>query len=473
MRDALPFNAVWLAETLRIKELRDGALEDAAPVARALGRGGNFAQRLITRAQALAERENIQTTFVHWQTLSKLAFALLAITATLTGAGLAASALGDGSHPVNLMLAIAVLLGLHALTFVFWLVGTVASSSHASGIGAVWLWMTSRMARTPQSAAIGQALVATLQRSHGLKPLLGILTNAVWCIVFVSTIVTLLALLSARQYVFQWETTLLAPEAFTVITRLFGGLPSLIGFPIPADTVVAQSMAGALPAYNSAGPVWSQWLLGVIVVYGFLPRLLALLACIVTWRRQMQLLTLDTELPGFIELKPRLMPGSLNTGIDAPAPDLATNSGESSQAGLIMPGGHNALVAIELPNDITWPPSGLENIGADLGRVDTRAQRSGLLSALESKQYDHLIAACDGRLTPDRGTLLYFQALAQTCKQFHVLILLPDTMPENNRTTLWQANLERVGFDSARVYTGPASLTAQTGITQSTPHGNH
>ncbi|MBC2768982.1 DUF2868 domain-containing protein [Pusillimonas minor] len=473
MRDALSFNAVWLAETLRIKELRDGALEDTTQVARALGRGGSFAQRLVARAQGLAERENIQTTFVHWRALGKLAFAVMAIAAILTGAGLAAGALGDGTRPVNLMLAIALLLGLHTLTFIFWLIGTTASSSHASGLGTVWLWMTARMARTPQSTAAGQALVATLQRSQGLKPMLGMLTHAVWSVAFVAALLTLLALLSARQYVFQWETTLLAPDTFATITRLLGGLPSLIGFPVPADTVVSQSMAGALPANIGAGPIWSQWLLGVIVAYGFVPRFLALLACVITWQRRMQHLTLDTTLPGFIELKPRLMPGSLNTGIDAPAPDLFSHPREAGPSRPMTPGGHNALVALELPNDITWPPSGLETLGTDLGRVDTREQRHTLLSVLESKQYDHLIAACDGRLTPDRGTLLYFQALAQTCKQFHVLILLPDTMPENNRTTLWQANLERAGFDGARVYTGPANLKAQTGITLSTPHGNH
>src|SRR3546814_8950143 len=50
-----------------------------------------------------------------------------------------------------------------------------------------------------------------------------------------SMLVTLLALLSARRYQFNWETTLLSPDAFVSITSWLGGLPGLLGFTMRSE----------------------------------------------------------------------------------------------------------------------------------------------------------------------------------------------------------------------------------------------
>lgn len=472
MHETPSFDALWLAETLRLQELRGGALDDQSETAQARRLGGSFAQRLLARAMLLAQRDGLRQRLEHWQTFARLTFAALALLAIVTGASMALGALGDGVRAVNLMQAVALLLGLHWLTYLFWAITALTNTSRPAGLGAIWLWLTQRLTRSHQSALIGQALITTLQRSQALKPLLGMLTHAIWTLAFVAATVALLGLLSARQYVFQWETTLLQPDVFIVLTQGLGWLPSLAGFTVPPESVITQSIANTGTVQASAGPVWSQWLIGCVVVYGLLPRLLTFLVCLTLTRRRLKQHVPDTNLPGFAELRPRLMPDSQSTGIDAPAPTFSKHRSSGPKGPQIRAGGHNAMAGIELPGDMRWPPEALQPLATDLGRVDTRAQRQQLQHLLEARQFEHLIAVCDGRQTPDRGTLIYLRELAQVCQHLHILVLLPDPAPTNNRTTLWQQSLEHAGFEPTRIYIGLPAFTAHTGVTPSTTNGN-
>ncbi|WJJ92626.1 DUF2868 domain-containing protein [Neopusillimonas aromaticivorans] len=200
--------------------------------------------------------------------------------------------------------------------------------------------------------------------------------------------------------------------------------------------------------------------------------------------------TLDLSLPGLAELRPRLMPESRNTGIDAPAPDQAGTVPDGTSSTTPRPGGHNAVIGLELPDDVNWPLPLLVTLGQDLGRIDTRAQRIDLENTLTTRQYDHLVVACDGRQTPDRGILLYLQSLSQLCKHLHIVILPfaekapttgadqdagstpgngtgtvrpPGTRPgAADRSLLWRAELERTGIDPALIYVGPDMFLSST-----------
>src|SRR3546814_12643603 len=70
---------------------------------------------------------------------------------------------------------------------------------------------------------------------------------------------------------------------------------------------------------------WSSWLIGCVVVYGLLPRLVCLAVSLYLTKTRLAGLTLDTGLPGYAELRDRLAPVSENTGIDA-APTPAFES---------------------------------------------------------------------------------------------------------------------------------------------------
>ena len=208
--------------------------------------------------------------------------------------------------------------------------------------------------------------------------------------------------------------------------------------------------------------MWSRWLVGCVVAYGLLPRALAFAGCVAITRRRLGLYKLDTHLPGLAELRPRLMPESRITGIDAPAPGLRVASTGARQAQPPQPGGHNAIVGLELPADIAWPPPEMATLATDLGRIDSRAQRAALEATLTTRQFDHLIVLCDGRQTPDRGTVSYVQSLSQVCKQLHLVILSPERADAPNRTSLWQNELDRAGIDPGSTYAGMAQFRLRT-----------
>lgn len=459
MHNASPFNSLWLTEVLRLQETRDGPLEDQTETQAAQHAGGDFNARILKRAQLLGIREGLHERLQQWRRVSKLLFWALCILAIMSGAGMALGALGDGSRPVNLAQGLVVVLGLNSLMFLFWLIALLLPGTQPSGLGGVWLWLTARLSRAPEQALVGQALLSLLQRACAIKPLLGSLTHTLWSLALATAVITLLGVLSASQYSFRWETTLLSPDFFVSLTQALGWLPSLMGFAQPSADIIAQSVSPSSALMSeSSGPMWSQWLVGCVITYGVLPRLLALLGCLLLTRYKLKHYRFDAHLPGLAELRPRLMPDSRSTGIDAPAPRLEMSAKINQSAVKPYPGGMNAFAGLELANDIEWPPDALMDLGADLGRIDTRSQRHQLEDRLKSSAFEHLIIVCDGRQTPDRGTVQYLKSLTRLCTHLHIIILPPARNDEPHRATLWQSELERMGLDPANTHIGMAQF---------------
>lgn len=459
------FQQYWLAETIRLRETQWGPLQDSHEIRRARAHEGNFAHRLLLRAGYLGQREGIDTSIRQWAGGAKLTLVMLLVLALLTGAAAAFGALGDGTRQVNLALALTALLGLNSLTFVFWLISSIIPSgdTHAS-LGELWLWLTKKLARGPMAALIPRALAGLLGRQNALRPLLGSVSHVLWLFALSAMLATLLALLSARRYTFVWETTLLSPDTFVWLTTRTGWLPSLFGFDLPSEAVIrASDGLHSLP--DAAQAAWSGWLIGCLVCYGLLPRLLALIVTTSTALRRMNVLELDTRLPGYVELRNRLEPVSLAGGIDAPEPTgIPAPSYRHSSAKTIAP---LAIVGLELANDVPWPPAALAPAVADLGVVDDRQQRQRLLDALQDRLPEKLLVVCDGQQTPDRGTVNLITELASFATQTRVLILTaPDLATSSpparqkrsentsnlaaaisGRAQAWQDHLQKAGFN--------------------------
>ena len=162
-----------------------------------------------------------------------------------------------------------------------------------------------------------------------------------------AALATLLTVLSTASYRFIWATTLLAPDTFVWLTQAIGWLPGVAGFPPPdAATVLASDGVQTLPA--AAQVQWSLWLIGVVVVYGVLPRLVAALLCLVVRRR---LAGLD---PPRCPATPSCATGwnlaVVSTGLDRPVDPLhEPRLSAPAPAGL---DGRPVLLALELPNDL-------------------------------------------------------------------------------------------------------------------------
>lgn len=443
----------WIAEVIRLRETQWGPLDDGKEVRQLLARGGSFAERVLCRARRVGARDGLDETVDTWWRGARLTLLALAVLALFTGAGAAMGALGNGTHAVNLLLALVALLGLHTLTLLVWLLSGFLEPDNVSWLTNTWLWLTRKLAKGPQAALVPRALLELSNRTRTTRPLSGCISHGLWLIALLSALLTLMALLAARRYQFQWETTLLSADTFVWLTHALGWLPALAGFPLPDDTLIRASN-GLQPLPDSANAVWSVWLAGCVVVYGIVPRLGLLLWNGWQARRGLGRLRVDETLPGFAELRERLLPVATHSTVDTPPPAVFTPQRRASSS-VAAPPCPAALAGIELAPDLPWPPGPLPENVTDLGRVDSRTERHGLLQVLHDHPPERLLLVCDAGQTPDRGTVALLAELAGVAGHTQVLLLNHNT----GRTPLWQQQLTQAGLPEQDLVTDiPAAL---------------
>lgn len=432
---------LWLSEAIRLREEHAGPLEDREANRRAQAGGGDLAERIEVRALLLAERDGQLQALRHWLQGARLALAALLLLALLSGIGLALAALGDGQRPVNVFWALGSLLGLHLLLLLGWALGLLLARDSTGALGRLWLWLSEKLARDAQAAQLAPALLVLLQRQRLGRWGLGVLVHGLWLLALLAALLSLLTLLATRRYGFVWESTILGGETFIALTQALGALPALLGFSLPDAELIRASGDSAL-ASEAARLSWAGWLVGVLLVYGLLPRLLLGLFCLWRWRRGCAALRLDVGLPGYSLLRERLQPSSERLGVcDAapaqwPQPTAGSNPQDSQGA---------ILVAIELDERRPWPPALPKGI-SDAGVIDSREQRQHLLEQLSRFPPARLAIACDPRRSPDRGSLALLGELARTAAATRIWLLpaQPGEALDSERLGDWHAALDQL-----------------------------
>ncbi|MBP5950708.1 DUF2868 domain-containing protein [Pseudomonas sp. P42] len=418
MTELTPLQNLWLTETVRLREEHAGPLDDLEANRLARAAGGDLPSRIQRRALWLAERDGLTAALKHWLQGARLALVLLMILAMLSGAGLAFAALGQ--TPVNVFWALGSLLGLNLILLLSWALGLIFAGEHGATLGRLWLWLSEKLARDAKAAQLAPALLLMLQRKKLNRWALGALVNGLWLLVMLSALVLLLTLMATRRYGFVWETTLLSADTFIHVTQALGHLPSLLGFNVPTVDMIRASGDGALDI-ESARQAWATWLVGVLVVYGVLPRLILALLCFWRWNSGKAALRLDLNLPGYAQLRERLMPSSERLGVNDPEPPqmhrVESGVSEHASEGAL-------LVAIELDEQRPWPPALPKNI-SNAGILDSRESRHKLLEQLSRFPPARLAIACDPQRSPDRGSLALIAELARSAGETRVWLLRP------------------------------------------------
>ena len=193
---------------------------------------------------------------------------------------------------------------------------------------------------------------------------------------------------------------------------------------------------------ESARQAWAAWLVGVLLVYGLLPRLILALLCLWRWKRGRAALHLDLNLPGYAQLRERLMPSSERLGVNDVAPDhLHSISGGASE----LESDGALLVAIELDDQHPWPPKLPANV-KNAGILDSRESRNKLLEQLSRFPPARLAIACDPRRSPDRGSLALIAELARSATDTRVWLLQapPGQALDAERLGDWHAALQQL-----------------------------
>jgi hypothetical protein len=434
-----PLQNLWLTETVRLREEHAGPLDDLEANRLARTAGGDLPSRIQRRALWLAERDGLTSALKHWLQGARLALLLLMIFAVLSGAGLAFAALSQ--TPVNVFWALGSLLGLNLILLLSWLLGLIFAGEHGATLGRLWLWLSEKMARDAKAAQLAPALLLMLQRKKLNRWALGTLVNGLWLLAMFSALILLLTLMATRRYGFVWETTILSADTFIHVTHALGYLPSLLGFNVPTVEMIRASGDGALDI-ESARQAWATWLVGVLVVYGVLPRLLLTLLCFWRWNSGKTALRLDLNLPGYAQLRERLMPTSERLGVNDPEPAqmhrVESGVGELASEGAL-------LVAIELDEQRPWPPALPKNV-SNAGILDSRESRHKLLEQLSRFPPARLAIACDPRRSPDRGSLALIAELARSAGETRVWLLQapPGEALDAERLGDWHVALQQL-----------------------------
>ncbi|MDI2592564.1 DUF2868 domain-containing protein [Pseudomonas sp. 681] len=434
-------NNLWLTETIRLREEHAGLLDDLEANRLARTAGGDLPARIQYRALWLAERDGLTNALKHWLQGARLALLVLAVLAAISGAGLAFAALGDGQLAVNVFWALGSLLGLNLILLLSWALGLVFAGEHGATLGRLWLWLSEKFARDAKAAQLAPALLLLLQRQKLNRWAIGVLVNSVWSLAMLSALTLLLTLMATRRYGFVWETTLLSADTFVAMTQTLGTLPALLGFNVPTVEMIRASGDTALNI-ESARQAWATWLVGVVVVYGVAPRLLLALFCLWRWKTGRGALRLDLNLPGYAQLRERLMPSSERLGISDAAPDQL-HQVESGVSDLQSDGA--LLVAIELDEQRPWPPA-LPKTVSNAGILDSRESRNKLLEQLSRFPPARLAIACDPRRSPDRGSLALIAELARSASATRVWLLQapPGEALDAARLGDWHAALQQL-----------------------------
>ncbi|CAK9891841.1 MULTISPECIES: DUF2868 domain-containing protein [Pseudomonas] len=436
----------WLTEAVRLREEHAGPLEDQEANRRARQAGGDLPARIESRALWLAERDGMRSALQHWKQGARLALVALVVMAVLSGAGLALAALGDSLRPVNVFWALGSLLGLNLLLLLGWLLGFFFAGEQGATLGRLWLWLSEKFARDAQAAHLAPALLVMLQRQKLNRWLLGLLVHSLWLVALGTALVMLLILLATRRYGFVWETTILGADTFVALTQALGALPALLGFSVP-DVAMIRASGDTQPALELARQAWAGWLLGVLLVYGIVPRLLLAGLCLWRWRSGRARLQLDLNLPGYSQLRDPLMPSSERLGVNDAAPEalpqIVRGIGEELSEGAL-------LVGLELDDKRPWPPA-LPATVNNAGILDSRESRNKLLEQLSRFPPARLAIACDPRRSPDRGSLALLAELARNAGATRIWLLqaMPGQALDADRLGDWHQALEQLGLSYA------------------------
>lgn len=444
MTDALsPLKTLWLCETVRLREEQTGLLEDSEACRKARASDGTLAQRLQVRGLFLAQRDGLLTALQHWLQGAKLAVWLLLLSALLAGVMLANTALSGSPDAINIFWALAGLIGLNLVSLLVWLFSIVFARPSTSPLSQIWLWLSNKLARDAHAVQLAPALLVLLQRHHLLRWGLGRLLHGWWLITLCTALLTLLALLATRRYGFVWESTIVASDAFIVLVSKLGNPAAWLGFAVPDSQLIQRSGMHALDT-EEARQVWASWLLGMLLVYGIVPRLACSLWCEWRWRRGVKGLQLDAQDPVWQILHPRVQPSSERLGVVDAAPAALPGARSGAQ----LTGKDAVLLAIELDDSIDWPPE-LPEYVEHAGILDTREQRRAILEQLSSSPPARLLIACNPQRSADRGTLHLIAELSRSAQHTRVW-LLPNNVPNEERLSHWQEQLDALNIPHSR-----------------------
>ncbi len=414
---AIGFADRLLAEAVCAAE-REGAADQRQADDAARQAGGDFETRIVVRARAVAMAEPLREALRQVRRATTLIGVLIMLVAVLAGLAAARAALRE--QTVNFFWAVGGLLGIQTLLLATWALmmwwGPAALSGGSAGgvVLALGRRMASRWQATAAGAAAIEATGAVYGRGSMGRWMFSAISHGLWLAFNAACLLMVILTLIASEKRFVWETTILSADAYTRLTQTMAWLPGKVGFGTPTDQQVAASNgATGAPGSEAMRHAWSGLLVGSLVIYAFVPRLLLFGVCLGRARRARARWRLDTSRPGYLRLQSMLMPQAERLGVVDPAGptggEVGAGTAQKPKPQSVTPGGFEGdpvILGLEIePPGWPWPPAVDGVRWEDLGLVDDRGDRQSVLSRLGSLSARPriVVVICSLSTTPDRG----------------------------------------------------------------------
>ena len=377
---------------------------------------------------------------------------------------------------VNILWALSGLIGLNLLLFALWLVVIVLlpdrPATHSLGAAAVGLWrrLMRRDAGGGLETAARNALLGRMMHPPAGRWLASCLSHGLWLGFGTGALAMCLVILSTRHIVFVWETTILLPEDFRAIITALGAAPAALGFSTPDEArIVAAEWTGGSPPATQDAAAWSGLLIGALMVYGILPRLLALAFSAGRAVRGLRR-PLDLADPQFARLIPELAPVMRRSQVidaDSEPGDSAVETSLLDEAlerhlPAPPPPGPVAILGWEhAPPEAGWPPLTEEAGLLDLGLLEDRSELAEAMASAREAKVVRILVACDLTVTPDRGSIAALRDIRRAAQAPPVLLLSRKVAAQRRlgdgglreRTADWVGAAHAAGFPLDHILT--------------------
>ena len=419
--DLVRIEQVREIETQGEQELSYAAVADLGQPTTHDFKYSDFFRRLNIRCKRLIDDNALTHALQQPQKNFTIARIVCLVIATILGTLATYHAVNE-SATLNIYWLLMVLLGFNMLSIVIWTLGiTLNLQSLTTGIAAQLVsWLPYR---GQKNNAI-DAIAARTWRERCLTGTVGkwrisTLTHQFWLIYLAAGIAILILLMMAKQYNFIWGTTLLPDNSLPQLTHYLGAPLQYVGLDIPNNQQIIASRTGSGAQDTQTRTAWANFLIGVLLLYGLLPRLLLLIISIFAGNWAERNAKLDLYLPYYIDLRQRLMTNKIEARIiDAdpiqktPPPTPITQPKDNT-----LPSNAQAF-GIELSSQITWP----QFVTTHRNIIDQESFTQAV-QLIKKKNKPALIGVALHRL-PDRGVQRMIGELTASTTQPCWLILL-------------------------------------------------
>ena len=411
-----------------------------------------FIHRLSTRAKHLIQDNALEDALQQPHRQFVRAHRICLALAVILG-GLAASQAVSESSTLNIYWLLAVLLGFNTISLLLWLSGiTLNLQSLSSGIVAqLASWLPYRHKKDPTIASLAShAWWECCLTGEVGKWRISVLTHKFWLTYLSAGMVLLILLMLAKQYDFIWGTTLLPDSTLPKLTQVLGTPLEAMGLKIPDDPQMIASRIGISKQDAQTRMAWATFLIGVLLVYGILPRLLVLGLSLVMQKWSERRFKLDLYLPYYIELRQHLMAREVKVKVIDADPHAGAKPAEVAYPpeNIAIPSNAQAF-GIELDPTAHWP----ESVTCRLNIIDQQSYDEAITLI---KQLDGpLLLGVAAHRLPDRGVQRLIKELVDSSSGKPWLILLSrSSMPvTSNREIAWFRLAEACGIPAEHVIT--------------------